>query len=644
MGGKMFRMMFRITLLLTVLLGTTVSAAAQRPEKMVSLLDRDPEIKQLFGPESPGRVLLFEEMFQDNRHGWPIKIQDGKMIVERSTGWLIVDKLRTLSGENVSLRNDFLIEACFKVKKDPDNKKFGLAWNFKKWECNWLIIDRNGYFNYLGLGRTKKHLLKNKKSSAIKKGDAYNTVSILKRGRDIHAYINGTLVAEDTQTTPMAPGIGFRMGYGKDGKGRSKAEVIYLAAVQIPSATLIKAPVLTGRQILANAAKSETDGFLKPMGDLVLDVRTNRVWYKWGYSTDESRAQETNPGTMTPSYPQAGEWISTLNAIRAGGVETWRLPGSKEYQSIYTSSGYPEEIKGLKFFAWCRDEDKNGHVFFDFSDGKRKTVGQSDGVKGKTEALAVRTGPLDLAGHYRRAVGDTTPSVLNQSHTQLYERVKKAYAAGLEAPGEKLFDVLVDQAGGTLYDNGYIEKMVQAGLPLKLASKLLLAVKDREKHDPVFWYEYARLSGLANQPALVLLGTKHLTTLGYENGFKEEFLDMAAVFDALGQMLLGREDDAYTALLMRFDIKNNLFVPPVINRDAPALIKDRDKLANVTGFPASYFIEKAFHTKPQPFYNIETGQLLNTAESVPALEKAAPVKPADKPESKKPGAGATVLD
>ncbi len=403
----------------------------------------------------------------------------------------------------------------------------------------------------------------------------------------------------------------------------------------------------------------------------VLDLSTNLVWRDSGIRSWVKGiiGSPLNLHSFAQSkkylYSRSVKWIDEINKIHSRGYNDWRIPTISEYSTIFKKGeginfrdkdygdysaftavlGYAEEIRGGGPWAWSADtpEDDTFAYAYDFINEKKIKINKANPNKPMfMELIPVRTGFLDL-GLLIPKNGDL-PRITEQQE-KIFKRIIAAYKTGLEDSGDLLFDALLNQAADVLFANNYTRMIVKKGLPLKLAGKLLLAVHDKEKNNPVFWYEYAQLAGLANQPALVLQGAKQLTKISYDGEFKEELQDQVAVFEALAYMLLGQENKAYTALLMRFDLKDNLLVPSYLNQFATPLLKDKSKLATLIGFDKQMLSGTYTVPKPQAFYNIETGKLVKPVEASPEMIKAdSQPKQEEKTTTKDKASGATVLD
>jgi hypothetical protein len=667
--------------------------SAQKKE-CASLLDLSDELRNQFSGDSPYHHVTFKDYFEDNRHQWPvgakdfkykknnrvktltdtIKIKKNRLVIDKERErWVILTGglLRNLKhytyyigstekkgykGYALDSRNDFLIETCFKINKMDKKDGFGLSWGSRddgEKGHSFLINVFSGEYAYvLDKDRTPKTKTTWKKSTAIRKNKQYNTLSVLKSDNHYELYINGQLVSEKVYWNRIGLSLGFRWWYGDP----SKVEISHLTVLEAPK---LKLPSLSDEKVRSIVKKRSGDDILIPIENAVLDLRTNLIWFNQGAMSNGYSGK-----TFGTSKNTAKLWIERINFEGVSGFSNWSIPSLTEYKTIFKKNagpsikywhndfkqsfilGYMPPIRGLRHLAWTLETENNQNILFDFNDGKKSVFAKDDeeSISRISDVLAVRQGPFDLAAALEKKKSQTAIQLSDQQQ-KIFERVMAAYKTGLEDSGALLFDALLNQASDELFANNYTRVIVNKGLPLKLAGKLLLAVHDKEKNNPVFWYEYAHLAGLANQPALVLQGAKQLMKIGYTGEFKQEVQDQAAVFEALGYMLLGQEDKAYGSLLMRLDLKDNLFVPSYLNQFAIPLLKDKSKLATLIGFDEQMLSGTYAVPKPQAFYNIETGKLIEPVEASPEMIKtdAQPIQEEKTPIETKT-IGATVLD
>ncbi len=651
-------------------------------ETCQSILLKNKKLKAHFSESTPGYRFVLDEQFANNNNKWPeidndqyeYSVKNRKYNIEYSGNVQFtanVDFGPYMKGNP----KDVLIEVCFRFIKptkwfwNTDKSKpaeFGLCWDFSYYndkpnrKFKFFYINNTGQWTYGYRSKPSKGGWRSdwKSDSAIKKGDDLNILSVRIKGETAFLYINGKEV--DTIGTGRSSRIGFcsetssyRKNKNRENKGIVEVEWLTVRETQ-PTIEALKTLLELYKEIKNGERSNSTISY----GGWVFDLRTNLMWRKNGMRGSLSSSFDRD------RYSACEKWIKKLNLKHDRGFNDLRIPTIAEYSTIFKKGegigfsdknkfglwdnytlGYMKGINGRGPWAWSSDitEDKNHVYVYNFINPRKvkKEKYPKDGHK-YLELIPVRTVSMDIVSLINSA---ENTKQLSKKQKQIFERVIAAYKSGLDDSGEMLFDALLNQAAHFLFANNYTRVIAEKKLPLKLASKLLLAVYDKEKNNPVFWYKYAKLAGLANQPALVLMGADKLSKVSYNGEFKEELLDQIAVFNALGYMLLGLDNKAYTALLMRFNLKDSLLVPTYLNKFATPLLKNKSKLAKVIGFDKQMLSGTYTVPKPQAFYNIETGKLVKPVEASPEMIKAdSQPKQEEKTTTKDKASGATVLD
>lgn len=407
-------------------------------------------------------------------------------------------------------------------------------------------------------------------------------------------------------------------------------------------------------RLTAGAEFWDSDIYRKLRVNGLGEFQYSAVWF--------DRYTQHSRTNWTHSDAASNGGTNTISVVRTGGTVSVYLNGSQISEAKYTStgrrrigftadSGSDEEsivvysLTALQAPKWTPTPVTSKELYRKLKSGNRSgkfIIASPFRVDVCTNALEAFSGsdpkfgvePTDKPGPLELGVllsDNASAAPVPEAQSQLFDRIIAAYAADLPEQGEMLFDSLLTIDPALLYQNNYVEKIVEEKLPLKLAGKLLLAVKDAEKSNPDFWYEYARVAGLANQPALVLQGAEQLKSTATDAEFKDEILDGTAIFKALGFTLLGKDKEALGALIMQPSLRNSLITYATINNAAPALLKDKARLATVLGIDQKCLVGKYAVPKQQAFYNLETGQLVEPIAAAPKLEAK---EPQEKPSSK----------
>jgi hypothetical protein len=628
-----------------------------------SIPDTDAGLMKQFGQGAPEVAIIVDETFANNDFLWPeIKWKGFKAGVTRGQYRLDIDsaKLYHLTRPMSVPRSDrdILMEVCFKVEdKSQVPMAFGLIWDVRydfqqerpqkadAWTnkiYEFALVNRDG--EVLAGHENGKYDRSRNKVSGPQSPSGKFTLSVLRKKRGVRVYLNGVYVyGSSAKECPRLPRMGFMV---KESHGYKSTAKVFVESLKVMAAPTPK-PAVKSKAAWYREFKNlnQVKPLLAFVGS-VLDIRTNLVWRSQGYEAAR-RIHKKNP----LAFIWGERWAYDLNREHDRHADDWRMPTAQEYKSIYKSStgqlykgqklGYPPEIDGRHPLAMTGDSSEKGVVMFSFLTGTSFRFDFS-----RPEALdlvLVRTGPLDLFELIKPE--DNTAIPLSPDQEAIFERITAAYKAGLPDSGDLLFNALLDQAGPGLYHQRYTERIARMGLPLTLSAKILTANLKHYGQTPAFWYEAAHMAVLAHQPALVLNAVKQLRRVPSVPEFKEQILDLAALFEAIAYMSLEQEDKAYTALLMRLGLKNNILLPYYLNSAGGVMLKDKKRLATVLGIDEALLTGEYRIPKAQDFYNIETGQLVKAVKAAPKLTPEKAQKPPETPAAKEPKTpGATVLD
>ncbi len=705
LGGETMRRPIKKQLNIVCLLLLLFIPAARASDIKTSLFDLRPDIKAHFTGDGPGYAVLLDENFKDNSKKWAtgrhgqkgresnFKISKGVYHMQTQVA------IRPTIDLEIDDDTDFFIEACLRYKKRPTPSfkgwwdSVGIQWDGMGYSDAYdrylsLAIDtESGIYQY-GIKKTYKDPPKGdwKESTAINRGDAWNTLSVVKQGEWMHLFINGVQVEtilrrnfywrlQKGNSGPYKSHKGSRLGFvlGPELEARAK----YIKVLQAP---LSKPDPKNQHQTYSMFKDAEKTGRFVCKDGACLDLGTNLLWKQTGLRLDWWNSMSTvhRPmGSIDPVY----DWITLVNNYRSAGFNDWRLATLGEYKTIFKSNsgikrtdykgrllytlGYLPPIKGKGIYAWVSDGTKNTVMNF-----RNSRVHQFDRLKRKQwfneeDAVLVRNGPLDLfqlllPQKKEKKISSAQQDILSRfvksekdipsltpQQVEIFERVEAAYRAGVEESGRLLFDTLVAQAPQSLFYHGYTRKIVEKNLPLKLAGKILMSVREEEKDNPLFWFEYGHLAMLANQPALIFQAAKKLLNVPIPVELKEDILNQTAVFEAAGHMLLDNPQKAYGTLLMRFELKKSLLVPYYLISTSNILLKDIKKLATLTGIDPELLTSGSYKERaPQPFYNMETGNLVEPYNTTSNILKQ-PENPASNKKMNKENtktSGAVILD
>ena len=396
-------------------------------------------------------------------------------------------------------------------------------------------------------------------------------------------------------------------------------------------------------------------------------------WYRKAAEQGNSRAQ-TNLGMMY-------EWGTGIKKDTAEAVKWYRKAAeqgdssSQTYLGILYEKGKVIEKDYAEAVKWYQKAIEQGSVSAQNKLGEMYEAGR--GVP-QNDAKALRLYHLSAEKNYERGKKnldrlDSRKGLLlfvklkhrgkqnikeNPEIEDMMGRVIEASKAGMGEISTDLFKKAVQADPMSLYMDNYWYVVFKNKMPLSLVSEMLLAVKPKKKDRPDFWFSYAHCAGLAGQPGLVMSAVNKLEALARnepDEKHAKKLGDVSSLLKAVAFIKMGRVDDAYNLLYKngKLDVEDSAFINYVNNWTRP-LLKDKKKLAFVTGIDASKWTGNYAIPKPQPFHDIESGKLITPVTAAPKLEtkpEQKPVPPAETkpaaappPKKEKPAPKGTVLD
>jgi len=289
-------------------------------------------------------------------------------------------------------------------------------------------------------------------------------------------------------------------------------------------------------------------------------------------------------GLGTPQDIVTGERLFKKAAVKIGGARTSFELGLIYDQGKTIGQNYCEAERWYKKAA-----------------AKKRYDGASEAREAlpKVRAKIAKNG---LVAHclFKEYVAISNPDVIQMVHKAL-----KGYQVGLNDLGEEAFLKAIKADPLFLYGNNYWHDIHSNRLPLFLAGKILLAVKSEKQGQFGFWFDYAHTANLSGQPALALLAIKELEQLDLkltDKKLKKEVLNISALLKANALVQMGRDKDAYAAILEKWEpgIEDDAAVN-YINHWAKPLLKDKKKLSLLTGIKVPQLTGKYASPKPQLF-------------------------------------------
>ncbi|MCP3924830.1 MAG: hypothetical protein GY714_19810 [Desulfobacterales bacterium] len=164
------------------------------------------------------KQIVFSDYFDNNKNNWAIrndkkvefKIKNGNYRFNHKTN------RSRLVWKSVSLSSsdDYTIECDMKKESGIYNNGYGIVWGLKDASnCFFFQISGDGHYRYMKSVNSKYiSIIKWKKSTHINKyNNAYNNLTVRKRGNTLKFYINNQYVDSAFAETFMGNKIGFRI-------------------------------------------------------------------------------------------------------------------------------------------------------------------------------------------------------------------------------------------------------------------------------------------------------------------------------------------------------------------------------------------------------------------------------------------------
>lgn len=189
------------------------------------------------------------------------------------------------------------------------------------------------------------------------------------------------------------------------------------------------------------------------------------------------------------------------------------------------------------------------------------------------------------------------------------ERIIAGYRAGITSGCRTAFDQDLQKNSLPFYLGNDWYLIYQNSLPFAWAGDIFRTVLEKEKEKPGFWFCYGSCVGIAGHGEGLMFAVHTLSKLLEKISNVEDralMLDLSALMKAHGLILLHREAEAYSFLFANGKLKNcrNPFVINYININAPALLKDKNKLVVATGLEPAALKEFKLPEK-QLFYDAQ---------------------------------------
>ena len=167
-------------------------------------------------------------------------------------------------------------------------------------------------------------------------------------------------------------------------------------------------------------------------------------------------------------------------------------------------------------------------------------------------------------------------------------RIIDGYKAGITAGSKTAFqDELAKSASAFYLDNAWYQ-IYNNRLPFSWAGDIFRTVQETEKDKPGFWFCYGSCIGLAGHGEGIMYAVQMMAETSAAVTDPEDkalLLDLATLMKANALILMNNDAEAYNFLFTSGKLKNckSGFVINYINFWAPALLKDKNKLAVATG-------------------------------------------------------------
>lgn len=191
-------------------------------------------------------------------------------------------------------------------------------------------------------------------------------------------------------------------------------------------------------------------------------------------------------------------------------------------------------------------------------------------------------------------------------------RLIDGYKAGITAGSKTAFQEALAQNASAFYLNNDWYHFYSNRLPFAWAGEIFKAVMETEKNKPGFWFCYGSCAGLAGNGEGMMYAVQKLSeTAPALTGQADQALlqDLTVLMKAHALILMNNEAEAYNLLFTSGKLANckSDFVINYINYWAPALLKDKNKLAVATGIDLAA-LKTCKLPEKQLFYDAQLGR------------------------------------
>lgn len=262
---------------------------------------------------SAQETILIEDNFDNNDFGWYeidnennfIKVQDGALYFKnkvKSSRW-VWRGLKNLNADT----EDFTIEMKLRLISGDKNYALGLIHSMYNDNSSYrsFYITANGQFKVDHYYNEKSHIQVNyEESKAINRGNAYNTLKVVKKANSLSYYINNELVHQYFDNSYFGERIAFFSGY------KMEMEIDYIKITKSPrkinlveNANKIGERVKLGSNI--NSEYTELSPIISPDGKTLFINRDSHPENKGDKDDDQD--------IWTAKLDENGEWLPLQN-------------------------------------------------------------------------------------------------------------------------------------------------------------------------------------------------------------------------------------------------------------------------------------------------------------------------------------------